>query len=67
MSHYDCTNCGATEGIAYGICEFCTPKEILDSKKKDKILHERAAKLFEDDNREKKEKFIKEYVKNNKG
>ena len=66
MSHYDCTNCGATEGIAYGICESCTPKKVLDVKKNERRLHEKATKLFEDNNRENKEKFIKEYMKDNK-
>lgn len=32
MSHYDCRDCGATEGIAYGICESCTPAEVFEAK-----------------------------------
>jgi predicted ATP-dependent serine protease len=27
MAHYDCSNCGHTLGVSFGICERCTPKE----------------------------------------
>lgn len=33
MSHYDCDNCGATMGIAFGSCNNCTPKEYFQLEK----------------------------------
>ena len=27
MAHYDCSNCGESMGIAFGICKDCTPPE----------------------------------------
>lgn len=29
MAHYDCKNCGTYGGIAWGICEYCTPEDFL--------------------------------------
>jgi len=31
MSHYDCTDCGTSMGIAYGVCDKCTPQCVKDA------------------------------------
>ena len=31
MAHYDCTNCGDSFGISYGICTKCTPKSVFEA------------------------------------
>lgn len=28
MAHYDCSNCGESMGIAFGMCTSCTPPSI---------------------------------------
>jgi hypothetical protein len=33
MSHYDCSDCGAYEGVAYGSCSACTPREVFLAEK----------------------------------
>ena len=33
MSHYDCSNCGSYEGVAYGCCPTCTPQEVFLAEK----------------------------------
>lgn len=34
MSHYDCKNCDAINGIDFGYCKECTPKEYFEIQKK---------------------------------
>lgn len=38
MAHYDCTNCGSTEGIAFGLCSSCTPAEYFEVQKQIKNI-----------------------------
>ncbi len=33
MAHYDCSDCGASMGIAYGDCGECTPLWVFMAKK----------------------------------
>lgn len=30
MAHYDCSNCGSIMGIAFGICNNCTPEDYIE-------------------------------------
>lgn len=41
MAHYDCTNCDARHGIAWGYCEECTPKQVLDAREEVKRLSDK--------------------------
>jgi predicted ATP-dependent serine protease len=33
MAHYDCGDCGASMGIAYGSCDECTPRWVKEAQR----------------------------------
>lgn len=63
MSHYDCRHCGAIGGIGYGVCHSCTPKEVLEAKKKAKDAYqaeyERVINQYKDEAHKKAQKYSK--------
>jgi predicted ATP-dependent serine protease len=63
MAHYDCDHCGASMGIAFGICENCTPKDYLIKKRELERAEKDAATEFDDVVREIKSSYIKEKTK----
>lgn len=62
MAHYDCTNCGAHMGCHYGLCERCTPKEVLAAQKKLDAAMARALATWNDTNYFAKKTFIELYT-----
>jgi len=63
MAHYDCTNCGARMGIAYGICTSCTPKKVFEKEERKKQLRISAERTWSAKVQKKRLKFIKQYIK----
>lgn len=37
MAHYDCSNCGASMGISFGMCESCTPRAVTEAELTEKV------------------------------
>ena len=58
MAHYDCKNCGHTLGVAFGICERCTPKEYFELQNNIAQLKEKAREKWDKG----RDKFIDEYL-----
>lgn len=46
MAHYDCTDCGNSMGIAYGICSNCTPKIVREKEEEFKNAVNKASHEF---------------------
>ncbi|WNL50682.1 hypothetical protein RPALISO_95 [Ruegeria phage RpAliso] len=42
MAHYECSDCGAYEGIGFGYCRSCTPPEYRELTKARKQVIDRA-------------------------
>jgi len=66
MAHYDCSNCGAFEGIDFGYCTQCTPQEVLDAKKDLEDAKKKAALDFDKKMSEIKCAFIAHSIKSYK-
>ena len=62
MAHYDCSNCGGAMGIAWGICDKCTPKEYLELKEKQSKLIDKAYFAFQDYMNGKRSDWINSYL-----
>jgi hypothetical protein len=63
MSHYDCDNCGAYNGVDYGYCDQCTPKEVLLAKRVYEDAFRLADKKFEDLIENKRQLYIEKQTK----
>ena len=62
MAHYDCRDCGASMGIAYGICATCTPSAVYKSKADLRGARERAAATYDDEHEEERDRYIENRV-----
>lgn len=62
MAHYDCDDCGAYGGVAYGSCKSCTPKEVFAAQKKLDAAMARALAIWNDANYQAKKTFIELYT-----
>ena len=58
MSHYDCRDCGAYQGIAYGYCDSCTPKRVLELKEKITKERKEAGHLWDHIHRDERSAFV---------
>ena len=63
MAHYDCSDCGASMGIAYGICKECTPDWYFKKEREDRHLRHEAARQWDVRMDATKEAFILDYIK----
>jgi len=63
MAHYDCSDCGASCGIAYGYCTSCTPQEVIKAKKELDSAYKEAQRLWDKKHKKQKDLFIQNYVK----
>lgn len=62
MSHYDCTHCGHTMGIAFGLCKNCTPAEYFALQAKRAQLFCEAERAWDRKVAEERNKFIDAYL-----
>ncbi len=60
MAHYDCKNCGASFGIAYGYCNSCTHQSVIEAKKTLEQATEKAKHKWERETADERQKFIAE-------
>lgn len=63
MAHYDCSNCGASMGINFGMCNSCTPKEIFDADKKLQRANIEAVQRWDDLVRELRHSTIESWTR----
>lgn len=62
MAHYDCTNCGESMGICWGLCKRCTPKEYLDAAAEFRMIRAKAEQEWDDIHSSQKKAFIDHHV-----
>jgi predicted ATP-dependent serine protease len=64
MAHYDCSDCGASMGVGYGICTACTPQEVLEAGKRLQLAVDDARQEFRKRQQRLEHKFVEEKTRN---